>query len=399
MGERLLNPEPVKVTAVAAEPTVTGVVGVAEVMIGATVLAAPTPKAPARLETSVLLPAPVPLVIVRPQTGVPVRAVTTIVAVPEVGLVIVAPAIACVTVTPLIVSVAVFVMSVKQAAVSELVSDKAAPNSKPEPSKVTGTLAIAAAADGLTFSRPLPTVKAPASVAEPPSAFVTVTPKVPAVAGAPPEGFVGVTLKTIEVAVDEVTVAVRPVPSTVEANETLGEAKPVPVMVTVVGAEPSHTEAGLIAEIVGGASTVMAAASEALVPFASTSTTEQDPATVPVSAKSAVAVEEDVSVTEVNATATPVVHVAVNVSFVAPLLAKPVPVIAAVPDEPAPMALAVAPWGVNATAVTVGAVAAPATEAIAMGSAAAASKAPAAIAFTKWRCIRRGLFMVNSLHS
>jgi hypothetical protein len=49
--------------------------------------------------------------------------------------------------------------------------------------------------------------------------------------------------------------------------------------------------------------------------------------------------------------------------------------------------------------VIVGAVAAPADEAIAIGSAAAANKAPAASAFTKWRCIRLGLFIVNSLHS
>jgi hypothetical protein len=74
---------------------------------------------------------------------------------------------------------------------------------------------------------------------------------------------------------------------------------------------------------------------------------------------------------------------------------KPVPVIAAVPEAPLPNALAVP--GVKATVTAAGA--APAAVAIAKGSAAAASKAPAARAFTKWRCIRRGLFMVNSLHS
>jgi hypothetical protein len=57
-----------------------------------------------------------------------------------------------------------------------------------------------------------------------------------------------------------------------------------------------------------------------------------------------------------------------------------------------------APEGVKVTDVMPG-VAALAAVAMARGSAAAASKAPAASAFTKWRCIRRGLFMVNSLHS
>jgi hypothetical protein len=53
----------------------------------------------------------------------------------------------------------------------------------------------------------------------------------------------------------------------------------------------------------------------------------------------------------------------------------------------------------NTTLVMVAGVAAPAAVAIAIGSAAAANKAPAASAFTKWRCIRLGLFIVNSLHS
>jgi hypothetical protein len=55
------------------------------------------------------------------------------------------------------------------------------------------------------------------------------------------------------------------------------------------------------------------------------------------------------------------------------------------------------PLGVKVTVV--GAGAAPAAVAIASGSAAAANKAPAASAFTKWRCIRLGLFIVNcSIH-
>jgi hypothetical protein len=74
---------------------------------------------------------------------------------------------------------------------------------------------------------------------------------------------------------------------------------------------------------------------------------------------------------------------------------------ATVPVEPLAIVLAVAPCGVKLTDVKVGAggVTAPATVAMAIGSAAAASKAPAASAFTKWRCIRLGLFIVNSLHS
>jgi hypothetical protein len=65
-----------------------------------------------------------------------------------------------------------------------------------------------------------------------------------------------------------------------------------------------------------------------------------------------------------------------------------------VPESPGPVLVFcdVENWAVYT-------VAAPAAVAIAIGSAAAASKAPAANAFTKWRCIRLGLFIVNSLHS
>jgi hypothetical protein len=152
-----LKPDPVRVSVTAAAPTVRAVVGLTEVTTGATVLAMPTPKAPARLKTAVLLPAPVPLVTVKPQASGVATEVTTIVAVPAVGLVMAEVASAFVTVTPLTVSVAVFVISVKQAALSVLVRDTVAPYSKPEPSKVTGTLAAAEVAEGLTFSRPLPT--------------------------------------------------------------------------------------------------------------------------------------------------------------------------------------------------------------------------------------------------
>jgi hypothetical protein len=280
-----LKPDPVRVSVTAAAPTVSGVVGLTEVMTGATVLAMPTPKAPARLKTFVLLPAPVPLVTVNPQASGVATDVTTIDAVPAVGLVMAEVASACVTVTPLTVSVAVFVISVKQAALSELVRDTVAPYSKPEPSNATGTVAAAEVAEGLTFSRPLPIVKSvpPVDATEPPSVLVTVMTNVPGVAAAPPDGFVGVTLKTIEVALIDVTDDVKPVPSTELANETVAPvAKPEPVIVTVVGAVASHTELGLTALIVGAASTVIAPASDALVPLASTSTTEQVPAVVPV---------------------------------------------------------------------------------------------------------------------
>jgi hypothetical protein len=99
----------------------------------------------------------------------------------------------------------------------------------------------------------------------------------------------------------------------------------------------------------------------------------------------------EVSTTEENVTSAAVV---VRVT-VPPSLIKFVPVIATVPEAPAAMVLAVAPWGVNANDVTAGTVAAPAEVAIAKGSAAAASNAPAAAALTKWRCIRLGLFIFS----
>jgi hypothetical protein len=113
--------------------------------------------------------------------------------------------------------------------------------------------------------------------------FVTTTLNAPGVAAAPPDGFVGVTLRTIEVALIEVTDDVKDVPSAVLANATVAPvAKPVPVMVTVVGPVPSHTSAGLIVEMAGAASTVIALAKDTLVPLASTSTAEQVAAAVPL---------------------------------------------------------------------------------------------------------------------
>ena len=103
-------------------------------------------------------------------------------------------------------------------------------------------------------------------------------------------------------------------------------------------------------------------------------------------------VVDAVSVPAAKATPVPV-----SVKF-PPSPANPTPVTVTEPVEPAPMVLP-APEGVNTAEVIAGVAAALAAVAIANGSAAAASKAPAASALTKWRCIRRGLFMVNSLHS
>ena len=233
--------------------------------------------------------------------------------------------------------------------------------------------------------------------------LVTVTSYAPVVAAAEFAAFVGVTLRTIEVALTDVTDDVNVVPSTWFVSATVAPAaKLAPVIVTVVGGVDSHTEAGLIAPIVGAASRRAAAGNDAVGPFASVRIAEHVAAAVavPVAVKLAVPVVAEVSVTELK-TKVPAVQLATKVSFVAPLLAKPVPVKVAVPTLPAvltPVEFDVAPAGVNAIDVKEPA-AALAAVAIANGSAAATSKAPEASALTKWRCIRRGLFMVNSLHS
>jgi hypothetical protein len=118
-------------------------------------------------------------------------------------------------------------------------------------------------------------------------------------------------------------------------------------MVTVVGAVPSQIEAGLIEAIVGAASSTAAFANEALGPFASVRIAEHVEAAVPVAVKLAVAVVEDVSVKLLKAKVLAPVHVvATPTPMVAPLSAKPDPVKAAVPVEPAaltPVEFAVAP--------------------------------------------------------
>jgi hypothetical protein len=236
------------------------------------------------------------------------------------------------------VSMVPVVMSVVQAPVSAVVPSvvrvAVAPYWKPEPSKLMVYVPIADSAEGLRFSRPLPTVKVPAAEA-PPSVFDTTTWNVPGVAAPEFAGFVGVTLRTIEVALTEVTDDVKAVPSVALVMATVAPVKkPVPVMVTVVGPVPSQTSLGLIEEMTGAASRVAAAASEALEPFASVKTAAQVAAAVPVAVKLAVPVVADVSTTEEKTRSPPQPEVT-NVSLVAPLLAKPEPVNVAVPVDPA----------------------------------------------------------------
>jgi hypothetical protein len=175
-------------------------------------------------------------------------------------------------------------------------------------------------------------------------------------------------------------------------NETDGvPVKPVPVRTTVVGPFPSLKVAGAIEVIVGAAFTVKALASVE-VPLSSVTVRLYVPGVVDE-------VEANVPVTlvAVSPVSVKVAPGAVEVTVtLPPSAAKVVPVTVNVPEAPSPKVFVAVPCGENATDVTV---VAPAAVAIARGSAAAASKAPAASAFTKWRCIRRGLFMVNSLHS
>jgi hypothetical protein len=145
IDENELKPDPVKVSVTAAAPTVSGVTGATEVITGAIELAIPTPKPLVRVYVRPLLPAPVLVKDNEQSRGVPVVALTTIVAVPAVGLVIAAPEIALAT--PLIVE---FVMSPRQFAESGVnvppatpgvlyvLRDNVAPYSKLEPSNAIG---------------------------------------------------------------------------------------------------------------------------------------------------------------------------------------------------------------------------------------------------------------------
>jgi hypothetical protein len=171
-------------------------------------------------------------------------------------------------------------------------------------------------------------------------------------------------------------------------------------MVTVVGPVPSQILAGLNVPMVGAASTVIAVAvGVAWAPPSSVMASVHVAAAVPAEVNEAVAVVVEVSTTLVKVYVSELGVQTAASEAAPPSLMKFVPVMATVPVAPAPTLLAVAPCGVIDTAVTAGKPAAPATEAIAIGNAAAASKAPAASAFTKWRCILRGLFIVNcSIH-
>jgi len=153
-----------------------------------------------------------------------------------------------------------------------------------------------------------------------------------------------VTLRTIEVALTEVTDDVKAVPSTLFVIATVAPVtKPVPVMVTVVGAVASQTLFGLIKLMVGIASRLAASVTEVATPFPSVRTTLHVAAAVPVVTKLAVPVVAEVSATELK-TNVPAEHIATNVLLVAPLFAKPEPVNVAVPDATsAPVAFGVAP--------------------------------------------------------
>jgi hypothetical protein len=298
------------------------------------------------------LPAPVSVNVKAQVTGVAIE-VTGMTTVPAVGLVIV------VTSAFAMPSIVALVISEVQAPVSAVyvppgafgldtpleyvLSETVAPYWKLEPSKAAVTEPVAFIAEGLTFSRPFPTVKF--EVPEvPPSVFDTTTWNVPGVAAAPPDGFVGVTLRTIEVELTEVTDDVKDVPSVALVNETVAPVrKPEPVMVTVVAGVASQTEAGLIVVMTGVASVVIASATDALGPLASVRTAEHVDAAVPDALKLAVAVVEDVSVKSVKVTV-PATQVAANPTpIVAPLSAKLLPVMVAVPVALAPMVLVVAP--------------------------------------------------------
>jgi hypothetical protein len=285
---------------------------------------------------------------------------------------------------------------------------------KPLPEIVIGVVATTAAtADGVTSLISLPEiVKTEPEVTAPPSGFVTVTVYAPMVAGRPVTEFVGstvtvrlvalpkvadpwtpvVTLPAVNAPVAELALA-RVVPFVAFVIATVApETKPAPVTVTVVAVAVARStrDAGLTEVNAGSALTTIALAT-VTVPPSSVIEMLYVPGTVAdvdaYFAEAAVALDSaaplnvrpgafDVMVT------------------LPPSLIKPVPVIATLPEAPLPNALAVP--GVNTTVTPAGA--APADVAIAIGSAAAASKAPAAKAFTKWRCIRLGLF-INSLHS
>jgi hypothetical protein len=196
-----------------------------------------------------------------------------------------------------------------------------------------------------------------------------------------------------------VAVAVRCVPSTVLVRVTTGvPKKPEPVIVVgiAVAAAVSAPVVTLKDEDVGGALTVTPDASVA-VPALSVTVMPYVPATVAdVDAKLPVTV----AAPELSITLENVSPGAVDVTVTFPRSPAKAPLIVKVPEAPLPKKgwLTVVPGEAAENVTELIESAAPAAVAIAIGSAAAASKAPAAKAFTKWRCIRLGLF-INSLHS
>jgi hypothetical protein len=221
-----------------------------------------------------------------------------------------------------------------------------APDSNPAPVIVIAVLVrvvTTGTAEGLTSWMPYSIVRAPVSVAEPPSVLATVTVNVPAVAAAFVFGLVGVTLKTIDVALTDVTVAVTGVAFTVDANVTVAPvANPEPVIVTVFAPEPSKIAVGEMEVITGAALIVNEAVLDAVVELSSVRVAVHVPAAVPASAKSAVAVVAEVSTAEVQVTVLLPVQVEAIVTA-PPSLMNPVPVKVAVPEAPAPKLFVVAP--------------------------------------------------------
>jgi hypothetical protein len=258
-------------------------------------------------------------------------------------------------------------------------------------------------------------VKRAADVVVPPSGSVAVKVYVPGVADAPSTKFSGVT-ETVNDEDGEAVVPAVPavsftpvnfVPSTVLVRNTTGAPTKEPARTTDSGvkAAVSAIDAG-VAEVTDGAAFTVNAPASVPVPSLSVTVMGYEPGVVAeVDANEPVRVVPVVS--EIPEKVTPGA-VVVTVAIVSPSPAK-APAMEKLPDAPAPKyescpAIVVVPPSPphpavvqKYTEVTVSA--APAAVAIAIGSAAAASKAPAASAFTKWRCIRLGLFIVNSLHS
>ncbi|MGA7834064.1 MAG: hypothetical protein WCA31_02535 [Acidimicrobiales bacterium] len=278
--EYSLKPVPVKVTMLEAAPGTMAVVALVAVMVGATVLAAPRPKAPTSANDAPFPPLAtdgLETVMVQGPPAAPVA--MSSVAVTAVPLVATGAGVAA-TVTP---------VQTETATVG--------PVWKPEPVIVTGSAVVpapgTATAEGLRLLTPIPViVKIAAVVTVPPSGFVTVTVYVPGVAELPVTEFEELIFTLNDVALTKVAVPCTPVvtfpavnapvadsvlasvvPFTVLVRVTVAPVtKPVPVMTSVVtgavGVE--STAPPTLSELtVGAASTVIAFARVA-VPLSST---------------------------------------------------------------------------------------------------------------------------------